>query len=404
MSNMAGAMNAYRNIYRNLDLNRFSHVFDNNTQGYKYYWLEAIIDECIRGRISFTFEELAERMIANAWYTVTVYHLNLGPRHESGARMNRLELAVELLQSSCSRTGEMPELSNTAGSDDIIEKAKKYSSVLSELMNKLTLYVPYRLLSCYLPEGVGSMSQEEVIAAMEAVNQNILLPYMVEKDNKNRLQSRVTVPEEWKVFFQKESFMLKGWIQNEKVRFLQDRNPDVPGIIYKLEAPSGKRDYPAVKELWKEVLQMREVKDIYTGVSLQEEKYDMDHFVPWSFVASDELWNLTPAEHILNIRKSDSLPVWDDFITPYLEQQYSIYELVISEKNDNLSKAFAQCRSHNIHAPWALSELYVPSNTEEQFKNVLNRNLKAVYDNARLQGFTDDFSLQKIQAAAFSTD
>jgi hypothetical protein len=47
---------------------------------------------------------------------------------------------------------------------------------------------------------------------------------------------------------------------------------------------------------------------IYSGRPLAKTKWDLDHFVPWSFVAHDQLWNLVPAENSANERKGSRLP------------------------------------------------------------------------------------------------
>jgi hypothetical protein len=36
--------------------------------------------------------------------------------------------------------------------------------------------------------------------------------------------------------------------------------------------------------------------------------YDLDHFLPWSFVTHDLIWNLTPAPRSINIQKSAAVP------------------------------------------------------------------------------------------------
>ena len=46
---------------------------------------------------------------------------------------------------------------------------------------------------------------------------------------------------------------------------------------------------------------------------IDEEKYNVDHFIPWSFVMNDELWNLMPMDSSLNSAKNNRLPDWNDF-------------------------------------------------------------------------------------------
>lgn len=88
----------------------------------------------------------------------------------------------------------------------------------------------------------------------------------------------------------------------KKIKYLQDRNPGVPGLIYKLEPEKDKeRKLENVRKLWDCVIDINGVgfKDIYSKRHI-ENKYAIDHFIPWSYVANDELWNL------FHERKSDS--------------------------------------------------------------------------------------------------
>jgi hypothetical protein len=45
----------------------------------------------------------------------------------------------------------------------------------------------------------------------------------------------------------------------------------------------------------------------YTGAMINP-GFSIDHFLPWSFVAHDLLWNLAPVNPLTNSSKSDSIP------------------------------------------------------------------------------------------------
>jgi CRISPR/Cas system Type II protein with McrA/HNH and RuvC-like nuclease domain len=55
------------------------------------------------------------------------------------------------------------------------------------------------------------------------------------------------------------------------------------------------------------VISKTDVKCIYSGRTL-EPGFSLDHFIPWSLVAHDQLWNLIPVDPIANSRKCDKLP------------------------------------------------------------------------------------------------
>ena len=43
-------------------------------------------------------------------------------------------------------------------------------------------------------------------------------------------------------------------------------------------------------------MEVQEIRDVFTGQPVKKKKYDIDHFIPWSFVMNDELWNLMPMD------------------------------------------------------------------------------------------------------------
>ena len=103
---------------------------------------------------------------------------------------------------------------------------------------------------------------------------------------------------------QDNTVSILGWIRYEKVKWLQNVNPEVPGLVYKLSSMDEKvRKLNNVRVLWENILKIKEVRDVFTGEIIVSRKYDLDHFIPWSFVMNDELWNLMPMDSSLNSSK-----------------------------------------------------------------------------------------------------
>ncbi len=127
-------------------------------------------------------------------------------------------------------------------------------------------------------------------------------------------------------------------------------------------------------------MKVQEIRDIFTGQPVKETQYDVDHFIPWSFVMNDELWNLMPMDSSLNSAKSNRLPKWNPFFEVFAGNQYLMYEM-INERPD-LHKRFEACYRDNLHSIWAGQELYRKGNSREVFYNILERNMMPVYDSA----------------------
>ena len=89
----------------------------------------------------------------------------------------------------------------------------------------------------------------------------------------------------------------------------------VRGIADKISAPQS-RDIERVRKYWKLIIDIRpEIRDIYGNIELVDQKISVDHFVPWQYVAHDELWNLHPTTKSINSSKSNNLPVWDRYFS-----------------------------------------------------------------------------------------
>ena len=63
-----------------LEIQNLSRIFDNTSECYKFFWFQAIVSKVLEGKQHITYDELINEMIADVWYMVTEYHLNLGPR------------------------------------------------------------------------------------------------------------------------------------------------------------------------------------------------------------------------------------------------------------------------------------------------------------------------------------
>lgn len=63
-----------------LEIEYLGRLFDNTSECYKFFWFKAIITKILEGKATISYEELIDEMITDAWYMVTEYHLNLGPK------------------------------------------------------------------------------------------------------------------------------------------------------------------------------------------------------------------------------------------------------------------------------------------------------------------------------------
>ena len=367
--------------YNTLDISGFSRMLKDPSFCYKFYWLEAIVTLISRGVEETTFDEIIDEMICNAWYSVREFHIHLSGLRSDGTVMDGLERAILKLS-------ELSELRADASKVEIRNEIKRYQTELYQSKEQLTHMVPYRALAGFFAnanEIVDWDSQKRLVAYIQHFDKNIqVLPYILGSSSK--LKKEVIFNPSWITMIQDNMVSILGWIQYEKVRWLQNNNPEVPGLVYKLAPMDEKmRKLGKVRKLWEGILDQREIRDVFTGKPIVEKKYDIDHFVPWSFVMNDELWNLMPMDSSLNSSKSNKLPKWDPFFSSFAENQYVMYSLM--QEQPAIHKLYEGCWRDNLHSIWAGQELYRPGNDKEEFRNILEKNMRPVYDSAKRQGY-----------------
>ena len=367
--------------HNTLDIEGFSQMMKDPSYCYKFYWLEAIVQLISEGVQNTTFDAVINEMICNAWYSVLEFHIHLSGLQVDGLVRDGLERTVL-------RLSELSGLPANASKTEIKNAIKEHEKELKKSKEQLTNMVPYRALAGFFlrdDKAVDWDSVRRMTAYIEKVNRDVvLLPYTLGESSK--LKKEIYFNPSWMEMIQDNTVSILGWIQYEKVKWLQNNNPEVPGLVYKLTPMDEKmRKLNKVRKLWEGVLDLSEVRDVFTGEAVVPKKYDVDHFIPWSFVMNDELWNLMPMDSSLNSAKNNRLPKWDPFFSRFAENQYLLYGFI--HKNDNIHKLFEACYRDNLHSIWAGQELYRKGNSQEEFYNILQKNMQPVYDSARRQGY-----------------
>ena len=224
-----------------------------------------------------------------------------------------------------------------------------------------------------------------LVAYIQKFNKTVVsLPYLLGTSSK--LKKEVYFQQGWIRMIQDHTVNIWGWIQYEKVKWLQNNNPEVLGLVYKLTPMDEKtRKLKNVRNLWQGIMEIQEIRDVFTGQPVKKKKYDIDHFIPWSFVMNDELWNLMPMDSSLNSSKSNRLPKWNPFFKSFAGNQYLMYRMIY--ENAEIYDRFKRCYKDNLHSIWAGQELYRKGNSKETFYNILEKNMMPVYDSARRQGY-----------------
>lgn len=117
------------------------------------------------------------------------------------------------------------------------------------------------------------------------------------------------------------------------IQYLQRKNPSVPGIADKIEAPVS-RDIDRVRKYWKLIVEIDpSLREIYYDEKLSSQPISIGHFIPWQYVAHDELWNLHPTTKKINSSKNNSLPRWEEYFESFGRIEHRAYELNSSNRS-----------------------------------------------------------------------
>lgn len=76
------------------------------------------------------------------------------------------------------------------------------------------------------------------------------------------------------------------------------------------------------------IAELQPIREIYGHNPLRDNKISIDHFVPWSYVAHDEFWNLHPTTVNINSKKGNHLPEWETYFQPLSELEYLSYQMM----------------------------------------------------------------------------
>ncbi len=373
-----------KKYYNTLDIEGFSKMMNSPSYCYKFYWLEAIVQLISANKTEATYDEIINKMISNAWYPVLEYHIHLSGIYGKDIIKDNLERAVLRLQ-------ELSQLANNASDIEIINKLHEFSEdkELRFYKKELTKNVPYKALSGFANRGSEKINLDSSAGRLRAYynklsQSEILLPYTFNDDK--GLKRVITFNDGWIQMIRDNTVNILGWIQLEKVKWLQNNNPEVPGLVYKLAPADEKmRKLTNARKLWDAVLEVKPIVDVFKNEPIDAEKYDLDHFIPWSFVMNDELWNLMPMDSSWNSKKNNKLPKWDLFFDQFADNQFDLYELLYEKPE--IYKLYEACYRDNLHSIWANRELYCKGNSKEEFHKILGKNMRPVYDSARRQGY-----------------
>ncbi len=262
-----------------LDMEAFENLFKNTSTSYKYLFFQAILlflHETDFKKTTYSFELLESKMLEIAKQPIELYKLNFG-------------------------------------SDDRI--ARKLYNKFEKI--DLLKFVPYRLLTPFFThkiKGLSASATNKKIADLSITEMQYRPIYQI-------IEKSIIINSEWIAYFKDNFAVIEGWVLWHWANYLQQKNPNVLAILNKLQKPSERLSLQKQTQYWQTILNKRPLKCIFSDKEITPNNLSLDHFLPWSFIGHDQLWNLIPMPKNENSAKSDKIPSMEKYLDSFINVQ-----------------------------------------------------------------------------------
>lgn len=323
-------------------------VFKDTTNSYKLFWFFALLSLLKRGEeCSFRLADIFTEMVVAAWHPVCLFRLSLG-------RQDKLQdVILEFQKKSGLPMNATSEVIRTFVNDSVDAQTK---------LEHFKRFVPTRFLTPWFANKLrgerDDIARTREIQTMARESQKTPFASLYYFDGSGPFDS-IKLNDSWRSFLIENLGIVQSFAEYHLALYLQARNPNVPGIVNKLRAPT-MRQLTAARDFWRFVRsdfeaagKASQFKDIYSERQLVN-GFSIDHFLPWSFVVHDLLWNLTPVEPATNSSKSDVLPDLDLYLPRLAKLHFNAIE--IARKRPKFLEDYTDCFKQDAESLLALGE------------------------------------------------
>ena len=302
---------------KKLDIAALSRIFQSTSTSYKFLFFMAILSQLESKHwkegesICLTLEDLAAEMALLSWYPVKFYKLSFGWQDQVSKIISKLDFDPSF-----------KAITSKQGQDQLRAAIKDQAKDIG--LYSILKFVPYRLQSVFFSnelKGISEKSKNNEIAELANQYNSTTIPLYqyAQKGNLGAIQ----INDEWVKYLLHDSniTIVKDWVLWEWVGYLQKRNPNTPSIINKVLPPNKRSSLNNQTNFWKKVIQAdSNIRCIYSGKPLADQSFSLDHFLPWTFICHDQIWNLCPVTQASNSSKGNKLPA-DNYIDAFIQQQ-----------------------------------------------------------------------------------
>lgn len=366
-----------------LNIGALTGLFRNTTNSYKFVFFLALLDLLRRNRFDaerpYTYAEITVEMLSVAWFAHTYFKLSFGSTDQIANKLDALAVGgsdAERLMANHRGT-----LRAALAAHDLRDAAS--------LMN----FVPYRLVrpfvDCVLTTAEKKSNRlNDIILGYVNAQFNLLRPLYRFDGNDLRSCTGIRWHPDWVTYLQTHFRIIQSWTSWHWLGYMQRRNPATPAIATKLFPPAKRDALTSQSKYWRRILQAddaRQLRCIYSGEPLAADAFALDHYLPWSFVAHNQLWNLIPTPARVNSSKSNNLPS-SDYFSGFVELQHN--GLLIAQR-------LFGAREFGKFTEDYLADLHVSDSAAlldfDQLYGAYEQNLGPLITLATNQGFSPDW-------------
>lgn len=253
-------------------------------------------------------------MLKTVWFPIVYFKLSFGTQDQLAKHIACIQERYCLDDSL--RENEVASLLLRHSKDEFLQDI--FSSILR--------YVPYRFVRPWFDAETSGLKD----AAVNKVISDALLgddkgeaPYQLDMD-----AGCLVMHPHWDNWISCNAGLLEGHVLFELTRYLERNNPHVSSISRKMFRPK-ERKLVAPTSVWKQLIEEKpKLRSVFELVDLASiGQPSLDHFLPWSFVAHDQLWNLHPTTISANSSKGNKLP-HSKYVHGFSNLQYEMFLLI----------------------------------------------------------------------------
>ncbi|MBR8834076.1 MAG: helix-turn-helix domain-containing protein [Stigonema ocellatum SAG 48.90 = DSM 106950] len=307
-----------------VNISVLSGLFTNTTNSYKYLFFISLLDILKRRQFDIlspiSFREIIIEMLANAWYPHTYFKLSFGLQDKITEKLDSLKLEI----------GE-PILKFTDTDKKILRKTIGNQHI-DDIVTFIVRYVPFRLIRPFFEQELKGLKDSEVEKKILSLSQEqfeVKKPLYYFDANLYKDCKSIILHSEWVSYIEANYSIIRAWASWEWLKYMQKRNLNIPAVANKLFPPHERGGLNPQKSYWKLIFKETDIQCIYSKQALYPESFSLDHYLPWSFVAHDQPWNLIPTFAEVNSSKSNHIPD-NDYFDEFVKMQH--LGLLISHK------------------------------------------------------------------------